>query len=249
MSIETKDLDGVDLTGARLHRVDLEHANFRFVGLSDVVMRGVELNNATIDGDIFGLVINGVEVAPLIEAEWVRREPARVGMTTDDPAELRAAWEGVQAMWAATYDRVEAMPPGTVDIGVDGEWSFAQTLRHLVFATDAWLGATRGEQRSFHPWGVPFTGVYRFAEPAELIDPDAAPSYAEVLELRAERVGQLTALLAGATPERLAERVVGPLWAPDPTVLDCVHVIIEEELEHHRFAVRDLDAIEAGTTS
>jgi len=32
------------------------------------------------------------------------------------------------------------MPPGTVDRRVGGEWSFAQTLRHLVMATDTWLG-------------------------------------------------------------------------------------------------------------
>ena len=34
-----------------------------------------------------------------------------------------------------------------------------QTLRHLVFATDAWVGAIRGEARPYHPWGVPFTGL------------------------------------------------------------------------------------------
>jgi hypothetical protein len=36
-------------------------------------------------------------------------------------------------------------------------------------------------------------------------------------------------------------------WAPDhpETVLSCLHTILEEEWEHHRYAVRDLDAIEA----
>ncbi len=29
------------------------------------------------------------------------------------------------------------------------------------------------------------------------------------------------------------------------TVLSCLHVILEEEWEHHRYAVRDLDAIDA----
>jgi hypothetical protein len=28
------------------------------------------------------------------------------------------------------------------------------------------------------------------------------------------------------------------------TTLSCLHVILEEEWEHHRYAVRDLDAIE-----
>ena len=29
------------------------------------------------------------------------------------------------------------------------------------------------------------------------------------------------------------------------TTLSCLHVVLEEEWEHHRYAVRDLDAIEA----
>jgi len=36
-------------------------------------------------------------------------------------------------------------------------------------------------------------------------------------------------------------------WAPEhqESTLSCLHVILEEEWEHHRYAVRDLDAIEA----
>jgi hypothetical protein len=38
-------------------------------------------------------------------------------------------------------------------------------------------------------------------------------------------------------------------WAPErlESTLKCLHVILEEEWEHHRYAVRDLDAIEAGS--
>ncbi len=37
-------------------------------------------------------------------------------------------------------------------------------------------------------------------------------------------------------------------WGPDHavTILSCLHTILNEEWEHHRYAVRDLDAIEAG---
>ena len=31
------------------------------------------------------------------------------------------------------------------------------------------------------------------------------------------------------------------------TTLSCLHVILEEEWEHHRYAVRDLESVEAGT--
>jgi hypothetical protein len=43
------------------------------------------------------------------------------------------------------------MPSGTVDVSVDGEWSFAQTLRHLILATDMWLGKAILEiEQPFH---------------------------------------------------------------------------------------------------
>jgi len=52
--------------------------------------------------------------------------------------------------------------------------------------------------------------------------------------------------LATATPETLAATRKNP-HAPEypETTLSCLHVILEEEWEHHRYAVRDLDAIEA----
>jgi hypothetical protein len=40
-------------------------------------MRGVELVNVTIDGEIYNLTINGVDVVPLVEAELDRRETGR----------------------------------------------------------------------------------------------------------------------------------------------------------------------------
>ena len=49
-------------------------------------------------------------------------------------------------------------PLGTQDESVDNEWSFAQTLRHLVLATDGWLGrAILRRERPFLPLGVLFS--------------------------------------------------------------------------------------------
>lgn len=224
-------------------------ARFRMVDLSGAILRDVDLSGAEIDGLIDGLVVNGVEVAPLIAAEMARREPARALAKADDPAGLQAAWAGVQERWAATYERVAGMPPETVDVSVEGEWSFAQTLRHLVMATDTWLGAIRGDERPFHPWGLPFTEITDFVDPAELgLDLDATPSYAEVLEMRADRVARVRDFLAGVTEEQLdAPALMGPIWARDKpvSVRRCVRVIINEEWEHRRFAERDLDAIAA----
>ena len=52
--------------------------------------------------------------------------------------------------------------------------------------------------------------------------------------------------LATVTAEDLAVPRRNP-WSPEhpETTLSCLHVILEEEWEHHRYAVRDLDAIEA----
>ncbi|HTZ43257.1 MAG TPA: DinB family protein [Jatrophihabitans sp.] len=248
------EFDGADLTGVRFHRTRLNDAWFRLSDLSGAVLRDVSLAGAEIDSDLeelAGLRINGIEVAPLIEAELARRDPARaLAAAAHDPAGLRAAWDAIQDGWAATGARAAALPDGAVEESVDGEWSFAQTLRHLVFATDAWLGAIRGEEQPFHPWGVPFDGLIRFTgrTPEDFgVDPTAAPSYPEVLELRADRVARMRAFLAGATPESLARTNPGPLWHRGEPIsaLDCARVVLNEECEHRRFAERDLDAIEA----
>ena len=62
----------------------------------------------------------------------------------------------LERTWSATLERAVAMPAGTVEISVDGEWSFAQTLRHLVMATDTWLGRAILEiEQPYHPAGQP----------------------------------------------------------------------------------------------
>ena len=144
-----------DMHGAQFRMVDLRDSWFRTVDLRGVHMRGVALVDADVDGEIEGLRIWGVEVAPLVEAELDRRHPERVVLRATEPADLRAGWAGLEAMWAVTVDRVASMAPGTQELSVEDEWSFAQTLRHLVLATDVWLGwAILRRERPFHPLGV-----------------------------------------------------------------------------------------------
>lgn len=235
----------VDLTGARFRKVHLDGARFRMVDLSGAVLRDVSLAGASIDGsEIDGLRIDGVEVAPLIEAELTRRYPARAWHGATTPEDLRTAWAEVERSWQRTYERAAALPPAVLDASVEQEWSFTQTLRHLVFVTDAWLGAVRGDDHPFHPWGLPFTDLTEFiGRPVSSlgIDLDAAPSYPEVLELRADRVGRVRHVLAETTPQRLDEEVEGPVWHGERVaVRSCLRVILREEREHQRFADRDL---------
>jgi uncharacterized protein YjbI with pentapeptide repeats len=232
---------GVDLRGARFVQADL----------SGVVMRAVEVSGADIDapwlfdGDSF-LRVNGVDVVPFVDAELNRRFPGRADRRAGDPDGLRAAWAALERTWAATLERVAAMPAGTVDVSVGGEWSFAQTLRHLVFATDVWLRRAILEiEQPYHPLGQ--TDASAKDEGVDVsIFTTVTPSYADVLEVRAARVAMVHDFLATVTPDDLAATRTNP-WAlehPD-TTLSCLHVILEEEWEHHRYAVRDLDAIEA----
>jgi len=131
--------DHADLSGARFREVDLSGAQFREIDLSGVVMRGVELCNVDMYGEIENLIINGVDVGPLIDAELNRRYPERAKMRPADPAGFREAWDTVERLWDGTVQRARGLPPEQLHESVDGEWSFIETLRHLVFATDAWV--------------------------------------------------------------------------------------------------------------
>jgi hypothetical protein len=241
----------VDLQGADFIDVDLRGARFVEANLSGVVMRGVDVSEADIDAPFLfdgesSLHINGVDVVPLVDAELNRRFPGRADRRAGDPDGLRAAWAGLEPAWAATLERVEAMPAGTVDESVGGEWSFAQTLRHLVLATDMWLGrAILGIEQPFHPIGQLDAGTGDDGFDMSIFTA-ATPSYDEVLEVRAGRVAMVRDFLATVTSDELAEPRKNP---HDPehqeTTLSCLHVILEEEWEHLRYAVRDLDAINA----
>ena len=94
-----------DLTGAQLRAVDLTAARFRGADLTGVVMRGVELVGVSIHGEIQGLIINGVDVGPLIHAELDLRYPDRAKMRPVDPAGFGEAREILERLWAGTVDR------------------------------------------------------------------------------------------------------------------------------------------------
>jgi len=240
-----------DLQGAEFVNADLRGARFVRADLSGVVMRAVDVQGVDIDGPwLFRgesfLRVNGVDVIPLVEAELNRRFPGRADRRAGDPDGLRAAWAMLERTWAATLERVAAMPAGTVDVSIGGEWSFAQTLRHLVMATDAWLGRSiLGIEQPFHPIGEP-NAEYETDGNDMSIFTTVTPSYAEVLEVRAGRVAMVRDFLATVTSKELGEARKNP-WDPEyqQTTLSCLHVILKEEWDHHRYAVRDLEVIEA----
>jgi hypothetical protein len=233
-----------ELRGAEFVGTDLTGARFRDVNLSGVRIRGGELAGAEIDGDIEGMRLNGVEISDLVEAELDRRYPERTVLRARDANSMRAGWAGLEAMWAATMERVSAMPASPIDVSVDGEWTFAQTLRHTVFAIDAWLGGSiLGLEHPHHPIGVPFREL-RDQAPSLGVDLDRTPAYREVLNVRAERVAMVRDFLATLSDERLGEPRPTPPFVEEPyfPLRQCLWVIFNEEWHHHRYAVRDLDA-------
>lgn len=242
-----------DLRGAEFVDVNLRGARFVRSDLSGAVMRGVDVAGADIDapwlfdgGNV--LRVNGVNVIPFVEAELNRRFPGRAERRAGDPDGLRAAWAMLERTWRATLERVAAMPAGTVDISVDGEWSFAQTLRHLVMATDTWLRKAILEiEQPYHPIGQPNVEYGTDGYDMSVFATDA-PSYAEVLQVRADRGAMVRGFLATVTQDELSAARKNP-WGPGQpeTVLSCLHTILDEEWEHHRYATRDLEAIEAGS--
>ena len=244
--------EDVDLSGAQLHGVDLSGARFEGVDLSGAVMRGVDLIGVDIYGQIENLIINGVDVGPLVSTELDRRYPGRAKMRPADPAGFREAWDILGRLWDGTVDRARRLPPELLHESVDGEWSFIETLRHLAFATDAWVRrAILGDPSPWDPLDLPWNEMPD--TPGVPRDRDARPSLDVVLELRRDRMSTVRQVIEGLTDASLDDRtepVEGPGWPPPSAfpVRKCLLVILNEEWEHRLYAERDLSALQARST-
>jgi DinB superfamily/Pentapeptide repeats (8 copies) len=236
-----------DLRGARFESVDLSDACFRAVDLSRVVMRSVDLVDVDIHGEIENVTINGVDIGPLIDAELNRRYPLRPKMRPADPAGFREAWAILGGLWTETVERARRLPPALLHESVDGEWSFIETLRHLVFATDSWVGRViLGDPSPWHALGLPWDEMPE--TPAVPRDRDARPSLDAILELRRDRMSTVREVIESLTDVTLdthTDPVEGPGW-PEPRsypVRTCLLIILNEEWLHRLYAERDLGVL------
>lgn len=259
MAKDAQDLSGhvfawTDLSGSRFSAVDLRGARIHHSWLHGVQMRGVELVDVTIDGEVWNLVVNGVNVAPLVEAELDRRDPDRVLFRPTTADGFRVAWDRNEQLWATTVSRARVLDPARLHESVDDEWSFIQTLRHLSFASESWVGrGILGDPRPWHPLSLPWDQMP--AREGVPWDRDARPSLDETLALRAEAMALVRGVIARLTDQQLQERtapLVGPGW-PDEgetfPVLECLRIVLSEEWEHRRYAERDLAVLEQAGSS
>jgi hypothetical protein len=233
---------------ARFSDQDLTDAEFRECDLTRGRLIGVVMKDAVIDGLVSNLVVNGVEVTSYVEAELDLRHPVRLLIRSTDPADLREAERQLRSNWAATVARLRGLPQGSEHQRVGGEWSTVQTLRHLIFVHDSWfrrccLGSTQ-----------PFTAIGLASDfvldQEKGLDRAATPGLDEVLTVRDEQAVELERWLASVTSEDLSAVAPVPAglgWPPyarGRSVLECLHVVLDEDWAHHRFCVRDLDLLE-----
>jgi hypothetical protein len=231
-----------DLAGAVFWGADLSGARFRDINFTDVKISHAWLVGVDIDALVDNVVINGVDVTAYVNERdpWY---PLRAMLRPSDPEGMRAAWAALEDEWAKTVTIAKALPEDALHQSVNDEWSFVQTLRHLVLAMDKWFTApVLGEP--FHPIGLPHRGSVDF--PGLSFDDNIAPSLSEVLDVRADQANRLRDYLASMTatdfsrPIDVVENGMNPLQ-------ECLFTVFEEEFWHNRYARRDLANLSASS--
>ena len=239
-----------DMTGSRFTTVLLNGAVIRNADLHRVTMRGVEISETVIDGEVASLVVNGVDVAPLVEAELDHRHPDRPKFRPTTADGFREAWDVNERLWAATVERARRLGEHRLHESVAGEWSFVQTLRHLAFASESWVGrGILGDPKPWHPLSLPWDTAPQV--PGMPHDRDARPSLDEALAVRHRAMALVRGVVDSLTDERLDTEtapLAGPGWPPEGAtfpVRECLSIVLNEEWWHRMFAERDLAVLEA----
>jgi hypothetical protein len=237
--------------GARIHLCDLGGLEIRDCEVSGLKIVDCYGGDVYIGGGFERVVVNDVDVTAYVEAELDRQHPARVlARDAASPDDYRVAWDAIESLWESTLERARLLPETKLHEQVNGEWSLVETQRHLLFASDAWLGnAVLEEEAPYHPLG--FThGGFPPEEAAKLgLTLEATPTLDEVLVPRLARMATMRRVVDGLTENELA-RVCGrkpadPYPDQEYVVRRCLKVVLKEEAEHHRYAVRDLAELEA----
>jgi hypothetical protein len=227
---EPKELWGEDLRDAVIRDCDMTGAR-----ITHSMVRDVE-----IDGIVRRLVVNGVDVTDYVNErdEWFA---IRSKLFPTTKADMAAGLAALEAAWLVTIGVARSLPDAALHEQVDGEFSFVETLRHVVFAIDKWFTApVLGEP--FDPMGLPNRGSLEFPFPG--LDLAAAPSADDALGRRADRMTKVQQFVDGLTDADDLDRPFDILEnGPGHALHDCIGVVMEEAFWHLRYARRDLAAL------
>lgn len=238
--------------GARIHLCDIAGLEIRDCEVTGLKIVDCYGSDVYLGGYFERLVVNDVDVTTYVEAELDRQHPARVlAREARSPDDYRAAWDAIEALWKATLDRARLLPEATLHERVAGEWSLVETQRHLLFASDAWLGnAVLEDEAPYHPLGFPYGGMPAEASAKLGLTLEATPTLDEVLVPRLLRMATMRRVVDGLTDVELdrtcARKPAEPYPDQEYLVRRCLKVVLKEEVEHHRYTVRDLAVLETG---
>ena len=237
-----------DLQGAEFVDADLRRARFVGADLSGVVMRGVQVDGADIDAP--WLLSDGELACWSTASTWP--PSSRPSSTAASPA----------APSSGPRTRTVCARPGPRSSARGRPRSNASRRCRTARSTSRSTGSGRSRRRC-GTWCWPRTRGWarrswrsssrsirsgcsmRPRRPTARMLPmsaAAAPSYDEVLRGPGRPGRDGARLPRHRHAGQLAEERRNPHDPAYPeTVLSCLHTILEEEWEHHRYAVRDLD--------
>ena len=229
-----------DLAGAVFWGADMKGATFRDVDLTGTKISHAWLVDVEIDALVGNLVINGVDVTEFVNERdpWY---PLRAMLRPATPADMRTTWAAIEAAWALTTDMAMALPEASLYESENGEFTFVESMRHLVFATDKWFTAPiLGEP--LHPIGLPNRGSLDYPFPG--LQLHLAPTLHETMAVRDDRVARVRDFTESVSADAFGRSIDVLENGPHP-LIECLYTVFEEEFWHNRYVRRDLAILEA----
>ena len=243
--------------GAAFHNVDLNGALFTACDMRNVTIRGSWVGDFRVSGhagELGTVIVNDVDVTEYVRAELDRRYPELAQMRALREAgsadELRTMWDRIETLWSESLTRAEGLAEQARQERVAGEFSFVETMRHLVFATDVWVERMIGGKADcFHQLGLPPSGYSKEGSRALGLEADAQPSYETARAALRDAMRRMRDTVTSVTDAQLDDTrtaAPAPEWDEETeTVRHCLYVVVEEFCQHRRFAERDLAILEA----
>jgi len=238
------------LRGASFTVADLAGAKFVDCDMSQVKIIDSWLVDVNVSGYVSNFVVNDVDVTAFVDAELDRRHPERVQLrqmqTADD---YRAMWDTIERLWSDTVARADRLPE---PLSTNG--STASGLRRDAAPSGLHhrrLGESHGPRRAAalpparrHPNRLCARGRggarHRSRRASVVRRGDGGTRRPHGL------VRGIVDGLTNTELERICTRAPAPGYPEESrSVGDCLGVVMQEECEHLRYAVRDLAVLQA----